>query len=77
MKILASEAEKRIESASAPLFLRFINLLINDANHLLPEALDYMKKLRSLESERDAGNWERMTPIQRRQQEANYDHMGR
>lgn len=77
MKILALEAEENIESASAPLFLRFINLLINDANHLLPEALDYMKKLRSLESDRDNGRWEGMSPMQRRQQEANYDHMGR
>lgn len=77
MKILAREAEERIEAASAPLFLRFINLLINDANHLLPEALDYMKRLRSLESDRDSGEWERLTPVQRRQREGNYDHMGR
>lgn len=77
MKALAAEAERSINSASAPLFLRFINLLINDANHLLPEALDYMKKLRNFQAERDAGNWERMDPLQRRQQEGNYEHQGR
>jgi hypothetical protein len=36
---MASDAEEHIEDAEAPLFLRFINLLINDAIYLLDEAL--------------------------------------
>jgi ubiquitin conjugation factor E4 A len=37
---LAAEAEERIEDTDPPLFLRFINLLINDAIFLLDEAFD-------------------------------------
>jgi hypothetical protein len=36
---MASSAEEHIEDTEAPLFLRFINLLINDAIYLLDEAL--------------------------------------
>lgn len=36
---LVTEAEKNMESVEPPLFLRFINLLINDAIFLLDEAL--------------------------------------
>ena len=36
---LAEYAEAHIEEADAPLFLRFINLLVNDATFLLDEAL--------------------------------------
>lgn len=37
---LAIEAEANIENTDPPLFLRFINLLVNDAIYLLDEALD-------------------------------------
>ena len=37
---LAADALTNIENADPPLFLRFINLLINDAIFLLDEALD-------------------------------------
>lgn len=37
---LAEEAEEKIEDTDPPLFLRFINLLINDAIFLLDEAFD-------------------------------------
>ena len=36
---LAVYAESHIEEPDAPLFLRFINLLVNDATFLLDEAL--------------------------------------
>ena len=36
---LAADAEARIEATDPPLFLRFINLLMNDAIFLLDEAL--------------------------------------
>jgi hypothetical protein len=36
-----------MDDAEAPLFLRFINLLMNDANYLLDEALSVIRlKLR-------------------------------
>jgi len=39
VQALASYAEQHINDTEAPLFLRFINLLINDAIFLLDEAL--------------------------------------
>jgi len=39
MQALAAYAEQHINDTEAPLFLRFINLLINDAIFLLDEAL--------------------------------------
>lgn len=51
MKQLAEEAEAGIEHATPPLFLRFINLLINDAIFLLDEALSYMSRLRELQQQ--------------------------
>jgi len=39
MQALAAYAEQHIDDTEAPLFLRFINLLINDAIFLLDEAL--------------------------------------
>lgn len=41
-----------MEAAQPPLFLRFINLLINDAVFLLDEALSNMAQLRQLLQER-------------------------
>uniref|UniRef100_A0A1Z5KVF0 Ubiquitin conjugation factor E4 A n=1 Tax=Ornithodoros moubata TaxID=6938 RepID=A0A1Z5KVF0_ORNMO len=55
MKRLAKEAEANIECATPPLFLRFINLLINDAIFLLDEALSYMSRLRELQLQRESG----------------------
>ena len=37
---LAAHALRNIEDTDPPLFLRFINLLVNDAIFLLDEALD-------------------------------------
>ena len=42
---LSTYAEEHIEDEDAPVFLRFINLLINDAIYLLDEALGYMKQI--------------------------------
>lgn len=49
---LASEALDNMESARPPLFLRFVNLLINDAIYLLDEGLSYMSQLRESQKER-------------------------
>ncbi|XP_067133365.1 ubiquitin conjugation factor E4 A [Centruroides vittatus] len=76
MKQLAKEAEELIESAHPPLFLRFINLLINDAIFLLDEALSYMSKLREQQQQRDNGEWASLPSMTRQQNEANFQHMG-
>ena len=49
MKKLAEQAEVEIESEQPPLFLRFLNLLINDAIFLLDEGLGFMKQLQEKE----------------------------
>lgn len=49
---LAGAALRNMEAATPPLFLRFINLLINDAIFLLDEGLEYLKKLREIEQQR-------------------------
>lgn len=47
---LAKNAEHSMEDASPPLFLRFINLLMNDAVFLLDEALTNMAQLRQMQT---------------------------
>lgn len=74
---LAQEAEINIDSARPPLFLRFINLLINDAIFLLDEALNYMNQLREAERRRKTEEWIRLSPHQRSQAESGYMHIGR
>lgn len=74
---LADEAERAIDSARPPLFLRFINLLMNDAIFLLDEALNYMGQLREAERRRKTEEWQRLNPQQRAQAEASYTHIGR
>lgn len=73
----AEEAEANIDSARPPLFLRFINLLMNDAIFLLDEALGYMNQLREAEKRRKTEEWQRLNPQQRAQAEASYAHVGR
>jgi ubiquitin conjugation factor E4 A len=41
-----------MEEVTPPLFLRFINLLINDAVFLLDEALSNMAQIRTLQAAR-------------------------
>jgi len=74
---LAEEAELNIESSRPPLFLRFINLLMNDAIFLLDEALSYMNQLREAERRRKTEEWLNLSPQQRAQAEVSYSHIGR
>ncbi|GFQ77316.1 ubiquitin conjugation factor E4 A [Trichonephila clavata] len=76
MKEMAEIAEQNMESPHPPIFLHFINLLINDAIFLLDEALSYMSKLREIQQARDSGSWNSMSPDQQQQQEGNFHHMG-
>lgn len=74
---LADEAEKNIDSARPPLFLRFVNLLMNDAIFLLDEALSYMNQLREAELRKKSPEWQRLTHQQRAQAENTHSHIGR
>ncbi|XP_045212276.2 ubiquitin conjugation factor E4 A-like isoform X2 [Mercenaria mercenaria] len=69
MKRLSEHALSTIDSPDPPLFLRFFNLLVNDAIFLLDEALDHMKKIRVLEMERDSGEWRKLSAEQYRDKE--------
>ena len=47
---LAAEAEQNMEAVNPPLFLRFINILMNDAIFLLDEAFSNMAQLRQMQN---------------------------
>ncbi|KAK7018070.1 Ubiquitin conjugation factor E4 A [Halocaridina rubra] len=70
--VLANEALASMESAKPPLFLRFVNLLINDAIFLLDEGLSYMSQLRESQIERDNGAWTSLPAQQRAEREQSF-----
>merc|ERR1719244_1304035 len=70
---LAQQAERDIESEPPPLFLRFLNLLINDAIFLLDEGLNYMKQIQEKEAEREG--WTSLPPTERAEAERGFQHM--
>jgi ubiquitin conjugation factor E4 A len=76
VKKLASYAEEHIDDAEAPLFLRFINLLMNDANYLLDEALSHMARLRGNQEAMDRGEWNELPAQQRQDLENTFRHTG-
>lgn len=73
---LAIEAESNIEAVNPPLFLRFINLLMNDAVYLLDEALSNMAQLKQLQNKKESGEWQALPQREREQNEANFQHIG-
>ncbi|XP_015436791.1 PREDICTED: ubiquitin conjugation factor E4 A [Dufourea novaeangliae] len=74
--ILAEEAEANMEAAQPPLFLRFINLLMNDAVFLLDEALSNMAQLKQLLQARENGEWNELPQHERDQQAQYLLHLG-
>ena len=72
---LANHAEEHILDEIPPLFLRFVNLLVNDAIFLLDEALGYMKQIQEGEAARP--QWADLPPNERSSRENEYLHMGR
>jgi len=70
---LAKEAERDIENEQPPLFLRFINLLINDAIFLLDEGLGFMKQIQEKEAERPG--WSALPENERSEAERGFHHM--
>ncbi|XP_066587978.1 ubiquitin conjugation factor E4 A [Prorops nasuta] len=65
---LAQEAESNMEAVQPPLFLRFINLLMNDAVFLLDEAFSNMAQLKMMLLARENGEWNKLPPHERDQQ---------
>ncbi|CAF0807326.1 unnamed protein product [Adineta ricciae] len=76
VKKLAEYAEEHIDDAEAPLFLRFISLLMNDANYLLDEALSHMARLRENQEAMDRGEWASLPDQQRQDLENTFRHTG-
>ena len=72
---LAKHAEEHILDEIPPLFLRFVNLLVNDATFLLDEALDYMKQIQTEQAARP--EWADLPPNERTNRESQLAHIGR
>ncbi|XP_071957328.1 ubiquitin conjugation factor E4 A-like [Antedon mediterranea] len=77
IKDLSAESMLIIEDAVPPLFVQFINLLINDAIFTLDEAMDYLKKIRELELTKESPEWEAMSTVDRLQHDANLRTQGK
>lgn len=75
-KNLASTALDEMEAVDPPLFLRFINLLINDAIYLLDESLSNLQQIRILQHAQDSGEWSNLPAQEREQNLANMQHLG-
>uniref|UniRef100_A0A1L8DTB6 Ubiquitin conjugation factor E4 A n=1 Tax=Nyssomyia neivai TaxID=330878 RepID=A0A1L8DTB6_9DIPT len=75
-KKLAREAERNMEALDPPLFLRFINLLINDAIFLLGESLNNLQQIRTLQAAQDAGEWINLPANERQQNMQNLQEVG-
>lgn len=75
-RTLAAEAEANMEAVTPPLFLRFVNLLMNDAVFLLDEALSNMALLRQMQTAREAGEWQQLTIQEREHNEGYMQHIG-
>ncbi|XP_037957885.1 ubiquitin conjugation factor E4 A isoform X2 [Teleopsis dalmanni] len=75
-KDLATEAEENMENIEPPLFLRFINLLINDAIFLLDESLSNLQQIRQLQEMQDSSEWNALSQNDRQQHLSNMHHLG-
>ncbi|XP_008212773.1 ubiquitin conjugation factor E4 A [Nasonia vitripennis] len=75
-KQLAQEAEANMEAVQPPLFLRFVNLLMNDAVFLLDDALSNIAQLRQMVNARESGEWDKLSQQEREQQVYYLEHIG-
>lgn len=73
---LANESEANMEAVNPPIFLRFINLLINDAIFLLDESLSNLQQIRELQQAQDNGDWNNLPAQERQQNMTNLQHLG-
>lgn len=76
IKHLADYASENLEAMNPPLFLRFLNLLMNDAIFLLDEAIQYLSKIKILQLERDRGEWDSLGSDARREKESSLQMFG-
>ncbi|XP_043532431.1 ubiquitin conjugation factor E4 A [Chiloscyllium plagiosum] len=76
IKSLADYAFDNLEAMNPPLFLRFLNLLINDAIFLLDEAIQYLSKIKIQQIEKDRGEWDNLPTEARREKEGNLQMFG-
>ncbi|KFP05513.1 Ubiquitin conjugation factor E4 A [Calypte anna] len=58
------------------LFLRFLNLLMNDAIFLLDEAIQYLSKIKVQQIEKDRGEWDSLSQEARREKESSLQMFG-
>lgn len=75
-KKLSAHAEEQMEAVNPPIFLRFVNLLINDAIYLLDESLSNLQQIRTLQHAQDDGEWASLPANEREQNLANLQHIG-
>ncbi|KAL7981661.1 hypothetical protein Chor_005749 [Crotalus horridus] len=76
IKALADDASENLEAMVPPLFLRFLNLLMNDAIFLLDEAIQYLSKIKIQQIEKDRGEWDSLSAEVRREKEASLQMFG-
>lgn len=75
-RCLAQHALDHMEAVNPPLFLRFINLLINDAIFLLDESVSNLQQIRQLQQAQLNGEWDNLPANEREQNLANLQHVG-
>ncbi|XP_077695811.1 ubiquitin conjugation factor E4 A isoform X3 [Eretmochelys imbricata] len=76
IKGLADYASENLEAMNPPLFLRFLNLLMNDAIFLLDEAIQYLSKIKVQQIEKDRGEWDNLSQEARREKESSLQMFG-
>ncbi|XP_062995682.1 ubiquitin conjugation factor E4 A [Elgaria multicarinata webbii] len=76
IKALAVYASENLEAMNPPLFLRFLNLLMNDAIFLLDEAIQYLSKIKIQQIEKDRGEWDNLSAEARREKDASLQMFG-
>lgn len=73
---LALTALEHMEDVNPPLFLRFINLLINDAIYLLDESLQHLQQITQFQHAQENGEWDNLPANEREQNLANLQQVG-
>lgn len=72
----SKNAEQHIDDVEVPIFVRFINVLINDSIFLLDESLNNLQKIREMEEARSNGEWDKLPANERQQNHQNFSQLG-
>ncbi|XP_062518757.1 ubiquitin conjugation factor E4 A-like [Corticium candelabrum] len=78
VKIADESVKESLRGQSGPLFIRFINMLLNDAIFLLDEAMEYLRKVKEGQRAQDQGEWADLPDAQRRERVSDFrldEHM--